>query len=153
MLLVAPGSPAWLLSRSHLLLNDGANLLRPFFQRRLVPAFDEQTGFRFRARISKENSSALSLKLGFRLTQKARQIIEFLKCPLLAHNHVTHQLRETRPALGEFGKRSFQGTHNSQDLQRANQTVTCRAEISKNHVAALLATKVEPVTQHLIDNI
>ena len=43
--------------------------------------------------------------------------------------------------------------HDSQNLERGNDAVAGRGEVTKNHVTALFATKIEFLPHHFFDDI
>ena len=71
-------------SGSNMALNDVSDFAGPFFENRGIATFDKQTGFRFRAGITKEDAAAVRLHFGFSFGNKFKNTVHLLKRLLFA---------------------------------------------------------------------
>jgi hypothetical protein len=130
-----------------------ANFRAPLFENGALPAFDEQTGFRFGTGVTQQQAAALCLHFRPGLGHQLGKAVQLGERQLLAHDDVRDDLRETRPALREGAQGPATRAHGTQNLERRHEAVAGRAMIAENQMTALLAAEAEAGAEHFINDI
>ena len=139
--------------RANLLPDCVTDFLAPTFERGSVPAFDQQTRFRLRARITQQHPAAgrVSLRPPL-LDHQLQDAVQFLETAFSRARAHWSPVADIASSNGRVWTAvCLVGFHDAQEFAtRHTSPSPGGAVIAENHVAALLAAEVESIAQHFI---
>ena len=95
----------------------------------------------------------MGFEILFRLGQQFHDAVQFLEGHFLPDPHVADQLREPRPAPGQFAQGLVAFLHDGEDLQHGDQAVAGSAVVAEDQMPAGLSAEIQALPEHQVDHV
>src|SRR4051794_13943183 len=117
-----------------------------------LSTLDQKPDLWFGAGISQQNPS-FAAKFALDFIAQLYHFMKLVNRGLRFHFEISLGLRVFLQTCLELAQRFARFMHDSEDLKCADNTVTGRAEFSKDNMAALFAAEIEILLQHFFNHI